>query len=90
MSANHSHSENSHQRDQQSALSIRILLRAFLATEPDLLQWDEQVFKNNQFGQWKLILFNAKDTLGMLLFFAVVLVLIDSGCRKNYEQLVQK
>ena len=61
--------------------------------QTDLLQWNEQVVKKEQFGQWKLILLNsAKFYPGnvAILKRGKDLVLIDSGCAKNYTKLVEQ
>jgi len=57
------------------------------------LQWNEQVVKKEQFGQWKLILLNSEKFFPgnvAILKRGKDLVLIDSGCAKNYTKLVEQ
>ena len=61
--------------------------------QTDLLQWNEQVVKKEQFGKWKLILLNSEKFHPgnvVILKRGKDLVLIDSGCAKNYTKLVEQ
>ena len=61
--------------------------------QTDHLQWNEQVVKKEQFGQWKLILLNSEKFHPgnvAILKRDKDLVLIDSGCAKNYTKLVEQ
>ena len=61
--------------------------------QTNLLQWNEQVVEQEQFGEWKLILLNSEKFHPgnvVILKRGKDLVLIDSGCAKNYQKLVNK
>ena len=61
--------------------------------QTDLLRWNEQVVEQEQFGEWKLILLNSEKFHPgnvVILKRGKDLVLIDSGCAKNYQKLVNK
>ncbi|MED5384590.1 MAG: MBL fold metallo-hydrolase [Cyanobacteriota bacterium] len=91
----HSHSENAESPRQQAAATNPDALPAGFpcSLQTDLLKWNDQVVQKDQFGKWKLILLNAEKFHAgnvAILKRGKDVVLIDSGCAKNYEKLVKK
>lgn len=97
MGVNHAHSHfgNAKSLKQLAATANPDALPAGFpcSLQTDLLKWNEQVIKRDQFGKWKLILLNAEKFHAgniAILKHGTDVVLIDSGCAKNYEKLVKK
>ena len=97
MGVNHAHSHfgNAKSLKQLAATANPDALPAGFpcSLQTDLLKWNEQVIKRDQFGKWKLILLNAEKFHAgniAILKRGKNVVLIDSGCAKNYEKLVKK
>ena len=95
MSAIHSHSVNKEHPDDHAAVeNPDALPKGFpCVLLNDSLQWNEDVVELDQFGKWKLILMNPERFQAgniAILKRGKKIVLIDSGCARNYEKLVKK
>ena len=73
-----------------SASNLEGLPQGFpCSLQPDPVQWNEHVIELDQFGDWKLIVLNAEGFHAgnvVILKRRKDLVVIDSGCARNYKK----